>query len=90
MTFHKPFKGGHLLHNEITELSGSEDLKSGDFFWDQHLPLPPPTEFANAAPSGKFHFWFGPLQAILREKRVDLSVWVFNWLNTHPIRLSLI
>ena len=31
--------------------------------------FPPPTEFANAAPSGKFHFWFGPLQAILREKR---------------------
>ena len=32
-----------------------------------HTTTPPPTEFANAAPPENFRF--GPLQAILREKR---------------------
>ena len=32
------------------------------------------TVFANVAPSGKFHFWFRPLQAILREKRGSICL----------------
>ena len=54
------------------------DLKSGDFFPDQH---PPPTELTNVPPprkSRKFSFQSGPLlpplhQAILWEKRGSIS-----------------
>ena len=46
----------------------SLEISNLEIFFLRPAPSPP-TEFANAAPSGKFHFWFGPLQAILREKR---------------------
>ena len=70
----------------------SGDLKSGNFFG----PAPPPTEFANATPPENFLFIFTPypppphLTKQFRGKNVDLSVRDFNWLNTHPIRLSII
>ena len=70
----------------------SGDLKSGDFFSDQH---PPPTELTNVPPPPrKFSFQSGPLLPPFTEqfcgKNVDLSVRDFNWLNTYPIKLSLI
>ena len=42
-------------------MSTSSDLKSGDFFSDQHPPPPPPIEFANTTPY--------PHRVISREKR---------------------
>ena len=54
------------------------DLKSGDFFSDQH---PPPIEFVNAAPPRKCLFWFRPLtpppfQVILQEKCGSICQWL--------------
>ena len=70
----------------------SGDLKSGDFFSDQH---PPPDGVDKCAPPPrKFSFQSGPLLPPFTEqfcgKNVDLSVRDFNWLNTYPIKLSLI
>ena len=74
-------------------MTTSGDLKSGDFFSDQH---PPPTELTNVPPprkSRKFSFQSGPLLPPFTKKfcgkNVDLSVRDFNWLNTYPIKLSL-
>ena len=53
------------------------------------LAPPPPTEFVNAAPPENTFFDLDPYKQFC-EKNVDISVRVFNWLNTHPIRLSLI
>ena len=78
----------NLLVN--TEMPISRDLKSEDFFSDQH---PLPKEFVNATPlpPGKFLFFlFGPPTEQFHGKNVDLSVRDFNLFNTHPIRLSLI
>ena len=51
----------------LAQLNYREAISNLEIFFFRLAPLP--TEFANAAPSEKFHFWFGPLQAILREKR---------------------
>ena len=92
--------GGDLKYIDFSvvppQMTTPGDLKSGDFFPDQH---PPPDGVDKCAtPPRKFSFQSGPLlpppplhQAILWEKRgrVDLSVRDFNWLNTYPIKLSL-
>ena len=76
----------------VAEMPTSGDLKSGNFFGPAS---PPPTEFANTTPP-KISYLFLPLTPPphltkqFRGKNVDLSVSDFNWLNTHPIRLSII
>ena len=58
----------NLLVN--AEIPISWDLKSGDFFSDQH---PLPTEFVHATPPGKFLFFYldppPPTEKFLGEKR---------------------
>ena len=69
----------NLLVN--AEIPLSWDLKSGDFFLDQH---PLPTEFVNATPPGKFLFFIWtpppPHWAISWEKRVYLSGTSICWI----------
>ena len=70
----------------------SGDLKSGDFFSDQD---PPPMELTNVPPPPEnYPFNLDPYSPPFTEqfcgKNVDLSVRDFNWLNTYPIKLSLI
>ena len=57
------------------------------FFWDQHLPPRPNSPMR--PPPENFIFDLDPYKQFCG-KNVDLSVRVFNWLNAHPIRLSLI
>ena len=57
------------------------------FFWDQRLPPRPNSPMR--PPPENFIFDLDPFKQFCG-KNVDLSVRVFNWLNAHPIRLSLI
>ena len=61
--------------SHFSEMPSSGDLRSGDLFLDQNPP-PPSTKFASTKQ--------------FCGKNMDLSVRDFNWLNTHPIRLSII
>ena len=63
-------------------MSTSSDLKSGDFFSDQHPPPSPDRVCQYHSPP--------PPPKQFRGKNVDLSIRDFKWFNTHPIRLSLI
>ena len=52
-----------------------------------------PDQIRLSDPPGNFLFYLDPLLPSteqFRGKNVDLSVRDFNWLNTYPIRLSLI
>ena len=69
----------YYYQNAKTPTSG--DLKSGDFFSDQHSPPPTPTEFADTTPTPSLTEQF---------RGKTLSIRDFKWLNTHPIRLPLI
>ena len=90
--------GGDLKYIDFSvvppQMTTPGDLKSGDFFPDQH---PPPTELTNVPPPpGNFPFnldpYYPPPPPFTKQfcgKNVDLSVRDFNWLNTYPIKLSL-
>ena len=90
--------GGDLKYIDFSvvppQMTTPGDLKSGDFFPDQH---PPPDGVDKCAtPPRKFSFQSGPLlpppPPFTKQfcgKNVDLSVRDFNWLNTYPIKLSL-
>ena len=84
----KNYNSKHQTENQlrnqlkIPEMPTSRNLKSGDFFSDQHPP-PPKNFFFDLD-----HLPPSPTEQF-RGKNVDLSVRYFNWLNTHPIRLSL-
>ena len=87
--------GGDLKYIDFSvvppQMTTPGDLKSGDFFPDQH---PPPTELTNVPPPpGNFPFNLDPYPPPFTKqfcgKNVDLSVRDFNWLNTYPIKLSL-
>ena len=88
--------GGDLKYIDFSvvppQMTTPGDLKSGDFFPDQH---PPPTELTNVPPPpGNFPFNLDPyppppFTKQFCGKNVDLSVRDFNWLNTYPIKLSL-
>ena len=66
-------------------------------FWTS-TPPPPPTEFTDVTPfpppPPSIFFGIGKKNPTTTEqfckKNVDLFVRVFNWLNTHPIRLACI
>ena len=73
-----------------TKLQSCQSLEISNleiFFWDQHLPPRPNSPMR--PPPENFIFDLDPYKQFCG-KNVDLSVRVFNWLNAHPIRLSLI
>ena len=73
-----------------TKLQSCQSLEISNleiFFWDQHLPPRPNSPMR--PPPENFIFDLDPFKQFCG-KNVDLSVRVFNWLNAHPIRLSLI
>ena len=65
-------------------------------FWTSTPPPPPPTEFTDVTPFPPPSIFFGiekknpTTTEQFCKKNVDLFVRVFNWLNTHPIRLACI
>ena len=87
--------GGDLKYIDFSvvppQMTTPGDLKSGDFFPDQH---PPPTELTNVPPPQEIFLsiWTPTPPPFTKQfcgKNVDLSVRDFNWLNTYPIKLSL-
>ena len=78
----------------MAEMPTSRDLKSEDFFSDQHPP--PPDRIRQCDhPLENFFLDLDPLPPLsptdrFRGKNLDLSVRDFSWLNIHPIRLAYI
>ena len=78
----------------MAEMPTSGDLKSEDFFSDQHPP--PPDRIRQCDhPLENFFLDLDPLPPLsstdrFRGKNLDLSVRDFSWLNTHPSRLAYI
>ena len=70
------------------------EISNLEIFFQTSIP-PPPMEFTNAAPPENFPLNLDtysppPFTKQFCGKSVDLSVRDFNWLNTNPIKLSLV